>query len=32
MMIDEDAMAMGAATHAAVAFEFLNGGVGGGVE
>ncbi len=27
MMIDEDAMAMGAATHAAVAFEFLNGGV-----
>ncbi len=27
MMIDEDAMAMGAAAHAAVAFEFLNGGV-----
>ena len=25
MMIDEDAMALGAATHAAVAFEFLNG-------
>jgi hippurate hydrolase len=27
MMIDEDALATGAATHAAVAFEFLNGGV-----
>ena len=32
MEIDEDAMANGAAAHAAVAFEFLNHGMGGGVD